>query len=84
MPARTHTRTHRPSTDAVEVRLRGGGLVTYDVVAREQWEKAQVPLAQLFSTAGPPRLVLLSCAGDFDERTGSYSDNVAVTAVPRR
>ena len=30
-----------------------------------------------------PRLVLLSCAGSFDERTSGYSDNIAVTAVRR-
>lgn len=69
--------------DEVQVRRQGGALLTYDVVAREQWGKAEVPMDRLVAATGDPRLVLLSCAGAFDERTATYSDNIAVTAVPR-
>ena len=40
-------------------------------------------MTRLFTRDGPHRLVLISCAGRFDERTGSYADNLVVTAVPR-
>jgi hypothetical protein len=66
----------------VEVRRAGGEVLRYRVVAREQWDKGEVPMARLFDRSGPPRLVLVSCAGSFDPATRSYSDNVAVTAVP--
>lgn len=68
--------------DEVQVRLRSGKVLAYRVVAREQWDKQEVPVGRLFARTGSPRLVLLSCAGSFDARTRSYSDNVAVTAVP--
>lgn len=71
----------QPGAD-VEVRRSGGEVVRYRVVAREQWDKGEVPMDRLFDASGPHRLVLVSCAGDFDEVTRSYSDNVAVTAVP--
>jgi len=67
---------------AVEVRRSGGQVLRYRVVAREQWDKREAPMERLFDPAGPPRLVLISCAGSFDDATRSYSDNVAVTAVP--
>lgn len=67
---------------ALEVRTGSGGSRRYQVVAREQWRKDAAPLDRLFDGAGAARLVLLSCAGTFDRRTRSYSDNVAVTAVP--
>jgi hypothetical protein len=31
---------------------------------------------------GPPQLVLVTCGGEFDRRTGNYADNVIVTAAP--
>ena len=53
---------------------------TFRVVAREEWHKSQVPMDRLFARSGPPRLVLLTCGGDFDRDTLSYVDNIAVTA----
>jgi hypothetical protein len=38
--------------------------------------------AELFSSAGLPRLVLISCGGPFDRATRSYRDNIVVIAVP--
>jgi hypothetical protein len=71
-----------PDGAAVEVRRAGGDVLRYRVVAREQWDKGEVPMERLFEPGGPPRLVLISCAGQFDPVTRTYSDNVAVTAVP--
>jgi hypothetical protein len=42
----------------------------------------QLPAAELFARTGPPRLVLVTCGGDFDPETGSYRANVVVHAVP--
>jgi hypothetical protein len=58
------------------------GEYTYRVVSREDFPKATAPLDELFSTAGAPRLELITCGGPFDPTTGSYRDNVVVTAVP--
>ena len=55
--------------------------LVYEVVAREQFDKAEVPVQRVFSPSGQHRLVLVSCGGTFSE--GRYSDNVVVTAVPR-
>jgi len=68
----------------VVVRTAAGDELTYEVVSRERIGKAEVPMGRLFSRTGAPRLVLISCGGEFDPRTRSYSDNVVVTAVPRR
>ena len=61
-------------TDAAHVQR------TFQVIAREEWHKSQVPMDRLFARTGPPRLVLLTCGGDFDKDTLSYVDNIAVTA----
>ena len=37
---------------------------------------------EIYSLRGPARLVLVTCGGPFNERVGSYRDNIVVTAVP--
>jgi hypothetical protein len=54
----------------------------YRVIAREQFPKTTVPLSAIFDQSGPPRLVLATCGGAFDRATGSYLDNIVVTAQP--
>jgi hypothetical protein len=56
---------------------------TYRVVSRQEYAKTSVPWPALFSTAGAPRLTLVTCGGPFDRATLSYLDNVVVTAVPQ-
>jgi LPXTG-site transpeptidase (sortase) family protein len=56
--------------------------VTYEVVAREVFDKDRVPLRELFSRSGPERLTLITCGGPFDPASLEYTDNVVVTAVP--
>jgi hypothetical protein len=53
----------------------------YAVAAVRHYPKAQLP-TEVFATAGTPRLVLVTCGGAFDRRTGHYADNVVVYAVP--
>ncbi|WP_081503560.1 class F sortase [Salinibacterium sp. PAMC 21357] len=45
-------------------------------------QKAQVPLDQVFDRDGAPRVVLLTCGGQFDENVRQYSDNVVAIANP--
>ena len=43
-------------------------------------DKGVVPWTTYFSTAGDPRLILITCGGEYDPRVGSYDDNYIVTA----
>jgi hypothetical protein len=68
--------------EPIRVRLADGTIVGYRVVAHELVAKAALPVTELFSRAGPPRLTLITCGGDYDRGSGGYQDNVVVTAVP--
>ena len=57
------------------------GRVAYVVEAVHRYPKAGLP-AEVFATTGPPRLVLITCGGDFDPRTRHYAENVVVYAIP--
>ena len=59
-----------------------GRSTQWQVVTRQLVVKQQLPLAELFARSGPPRLVLLTCGGPFDESLRSYRDNLIVVAVP--
>jgi hypothetical protein len=59
-----------------------GRVTRWQVVTRRLVVKQHLPLARLFTRSGPPRLVLLTCGGPFDERLRSYRDNLVVVAVP--
>ena len=55
----------------------------YTVVARRSYAKASLPVAEVFAVDVPPRLVLLTCGGAFDQATHHYANNIVVYAVPR-
>ena len=57
------------------------GAHDFRVTGREQVAKAALS-ADLFSRAGPPRLVLITCGGAFDDASGHYLDNVVVVVTP--
>jgi len=59
----------------------GAGTREYAVTGVRDYPKAQLP-AEVFDTAGAPRLVLVTCGGAFDRRTRHYADNVVAYAVP--
>lgn len=67
--------------DPVTVTDEAGATHAYVVSSRTSYDKAALP-PELFRTDGPPQLALVTCGGEFDERTGSYADNVVVLAVP--
>jgi hypothetical protein len=68
--------------DPVAVDLAGGGTVTYRVEAVTRVPKADLPVADVFSRAGAPRLTLVTCGGPFDYEAHGYRDNVVVVARP--
>jgi sortase (surface protein transpeptidase) len=68
--------------DRIVVAVAGGGTLAYRVVSLAQYPKTSVPLRQLFSRTGAPRLTLITCGGSFDAARRSYRDNLVVTAVP--
>jgi Sortase domain len=55
-----------------------GGRHAYQVSARRTYPKYALP--RTVFTAAP--LVLITCGGPFDEKTGSYRDNIVVYATP--
>ncbi|MEC3977198.1 class F sortase [Amycolatopsis sp. H20-H5] len=61
-----------------------GGQWVYRVSDLVTVHKDELPAraAQLFGLDGPPRLVLVTCGGDYLGGTDGYRDNRIVTAVP--
>ena len=66
----------------VEVALADMSVRTYEVVRRDQYGKLMLPADEIWRTAGPESLVLITCGGEFDADRRRYLDNVVVTAVP--
>ncbi|MBD5784746.1 class F sortase [Cellulosimicrobium terreum] len=52
----------------------------YTVTEVELVAKPELPLDALFDRAGEPRLLLVTCGGDWDPGRRSYTQNVVVTA----
>ena len=71
-----------PVGATVTVRGTGGSSATYRVVARRSYPKATLPWRDLFRQDVRARLLLVTCGGEFDRRTGHYERNVVVFAVP--
>jgi sortase (surface protein transpeptidase) len=59
-----------------------GAVTRWQVVSRELITKQELPLAELFSRDGAPRLVVVTCGGPFLPEYRSYRDNVVVVAEP--
>ncbi|WP_251152883.1 class F sortase [Cellulosimicrobium sp. Marseille-Q4280] len=57
-----------------------GTTYTYTVNGVEDIAKADLPLDVVFDRGGPPRLVLVTCGGEWDRERRSYTENVVVTA----
>lgn len=68
--------------DTVTVVDDTGATRSFSVLSREEWSKSEVPLDRIFDREGSPRLVLITCGGQFDASIGHYEDNIAITAVP--
>lgn len=68
--------------EEIQVRDAVGNLATYRVESIEILEKAALDFTPYFVRDGDPRLILITCGGQWDEEAGSYLSNVVVTAVP--
>ena len=68
--------------DEITVEHEDGRTTTWRVVARTSYLKEQLPIADIFTRFGDPRLVLITCGGDFDRSARRYTHNIVVYAVP--
>jgi hypothetical protein len=68
--------------DPISLTGSDGRAYEFRVVAREEYQKAKIPLDRYFARDGAMRLTLITCGGPFDEATRHYRDNIVVTAVP--
>ena len=68
--------------DRVHVEHADGDISEWRVVARTVYAKDELPIADIFTRFGEPRLVLITCGGAFDNTERSYEDNVVVYAEP--
>jgi hypothetical protein len=66
----------------VVVTLSSGKQVRYAIESVTSVVKEELPLSQVFDRDGDPRLALITCGGQFNYSTGSYSDNILVIAAP--
>jgi hypothetical protein len=78
-----------PMTSLVRASLPTSAILTdsagrtfqYSLTERRKVPKDELP-ADLFTIGGPARLVIITCGGVFDRRTGHYRDNVVVIGTP--
>ena len=68
--------------DQITVEHEDGRSTTWRVEARTSYLKEQLPIADIFTRFGDPRLVLITCGGDFDRSARRYGRNIVVYAVP--
>jgi LPXTG-site transpeptidase (sortase) family protein len=67
--------------DEVSVTLSDGSRQRYVVTDVAQYPKRQLP-TDVWARDGDPRLVLITCGGEFDDDADSYEDNVVAFARP--
>ncbi len=68
--------------DVVTVTDDDGVESSWVVTGRRTFDKASLPVDDLYRRDGPRRLVLITCGGDFDRAARSYESNVVVVAEP--
>jgi hypothetical protein len=67
--------------DTIELTTVNEAVHSYTVTSIRTYSKNRLPL-DVYSRAGAPRLVLVTCGGRFDLARGHYPDNIVVTARP--
>jgi LPXTG-site transpeptidase (sortase) family protein len=67
---------------AIVVTTSDGVAHSYVVQSLQNVPKKQLPVDEIFERDGSPRLILITCGGQFDTVSRTYSDNVIVTASP--
>jgi sortase (surface protein transpeptidase) len=71
-----------PENAEIIVTTEAGEQHRYILESVQNFEKEQLPLDQVFDRSGAPRLVLVTCGGQFDKKSRTYSDNVIAIANP--
>ena len=66
----------------IEVIDEAGAAHSYSVESVTYHRKTELPVRDIFARTGGPTLVLITCGGDYDSRTGRYTDNVVAIATP--
>ena len=54
----------------------------YRVSAVETYLKQVLPYEEIFAQSGSPRVVLVTCGGQYDRDAGGWDSNVVVTFTP--
>ena len=67
--------------DSVRVTRSDGTERNYTVVDVRRYDRQSLP-EELFARAGPERLRIITCGGDYLPDEGGYQQNLVVTAVP--
>ena len=71
-----------PAGTEITVTAEGGRESRYAVDSIQTVAKTDVPWAEVFDRAGPARLTLVTCGGEFDYGARRYLSNVIVSATP--
>lgn len=69
--------------DEIAVTDADGTVTTYVTESVTYIPRAELPVDDLFTREGPRSLAVITCGGDFDEQTRTYSDNVVLIARVR-
>ena len=66
--------------DIIDITRTDGLRVTFEVDRIDQYPKAYFPTDLVYGPTSKPELRLITCGGIFNEKAGSYQDNVVVYA----
>ena len=66
--------------DSIDVTRTDGRTVEYEVTDVASLDKTTIDFDSYFRRDGDPRLVVITCGGDWDEEARSYDQNVVATA----
>jgi hypothetical protein len=66
--------------DLVEVDRTDGGTVAFEVYRVDSYPKENFPTVAVYGPTPGPELRLITCGGEFDDRTGHHVDNTVVYA----
>ncbi|RCG30989.1 class F sortase [Sphaerisporangium album] len=69
--------------DAIRIVRSDGVVAVFTVDRLEQVRKTEFPTERVYGNLDRPGLRLITCAGDFDRRTGAHTDNLIVYASMR-
>ncbi|MEO3746326.1 class F sortase [Plantactinospora sp. B5E13] len=67
--------------DRIEVVRKDGSTAAFVVDSVKSYPKTNFPTELVYGPASRPGLRLVTCGGDFDERVGSYPDNIIAFAT---